>query len=129
EPTVMNLDKLQQRLDREDYRDVRKSLEDVGFGAYKAGGHSIVTDLLSTYAGQAQHLKDWCQDAQINRDKNLRLQYLAGMWLNSYIGRHILTNMLEHFRFPEETFPGSPERVQALRQALDEAGRTRHMKR
>ena len=53
----------------------------------------VAVDLLATYAGQAADLQEWMRDAQINTDRNLRLQYLAGMWLNSFTwhgnsGRH-----------------------------------------
>ncbi len=34
--------------------------------------------------GTAQDLAPWLKDAAINRDRNLRLQYLAGMGLNLY---------------------------------------------
>jgi spermidine synthase len=80
-------------------------------------------DLLATYAGQARHLKEWSRGAQINTDRNLRLQYLAGMWLNSYLGTEILASILAYYRFPGETFVGSPARVRALRSALQEVGR------
>src|SRR5471032_1522616 len=64
-------------------------------------------------------------DAQINTDRNLRLQYLAGMWLNSYIGRDILSDILKHYQFPTDVFTGSPENVQALKSALESEGRAR----
>jgi spermidine synthase len=81
--------------------------------------------LLATYAGRAADLKEWMRDAQINTDRNLRLQYLAGMWLNFYIGTEILSSILGHYRFPDELFVGSEEHVQAMQQALKNAGRTR----
>jgi spermidine synthase len=81
-------------------------------------------DLLATYAGQAPLLKEWTQGAQINTDRNLRLQYLAGMWLNSNMGARTLASMLAHYRrFPDETFVGSPESLDALKHALRRAGR------
>ena len=80
-------------------------------------------DLLATYAGQAPLLKEWSRGAQINTDRNLRLQYLAGMWLNSNMGERILSSILAHYRFPDQTFVGSPEGIHALKQALDRAGR------
>ena len=80
-------------------------------------------DLLATYAGQAPLLKEWSRGAQINTDRNLRLQYLAGMWLNSDMGERILSSILAHYRFPDQTFVGSPEGVHALKQALDQEGR------
>ena len=74
-PTKIQVDELQQRLDRPEYSRVAKSLRDVGF-------HSAV-DLLATYAGQEPDLKPWLKGAEINRDGNLRLQYLAGLAVNA----------------------------------------------
>jgi spermidine synthase len=130
-PAVFDVDALQARLDRPDHRDVKKSLKDVGFGvsSASAGGRAsdrgVATDLLATYAGQASQLGEWSRDAQINTDRNLRLQYLAGLSFNHYIGERILGSILEHYRFPERTFVGSPARLQALKAALEEAGRKR----
>jgi spermidine synthase len=121
EPTVINLNELQERLSRPDHQEVVQSLVDVGFGAK----WSTLTDLLATFAGQASQLQEWSRNAQINTDRNLRLQYLAGMWLNTFKGNEILAGILKHYRFPEATFVGSPVRVEALKEALRERGRGR----
>lgn len=129
EPTQIDLDALQQRLDSNEYRPVKDSLMEVGFGI--VGGNpgqgpnerGVAIDLLATYAGRAADLKEWMKDAQINTDRNLRLQYLAGMWLNSYIGTAILDGILQHYKFPEQVFVGSEERIQMMKQALAEVGR------
>jgi spermidine synthase len=127
EPTVINLDALQERLDRADHRPVKESLTQVGFGSKKTTlgteERNLAIDLLSTFAGQATLLEEWSRDAQINTDRNLRLQYLAGMWLNSDLGTEILSSILSHYRFPDETFVGSPQRIRGLKEALLEAGR------
>ena len=130
EPTVINVDKLQGRLDRPDHQLVKQSLREVGFGEIRtgiAGGVAVVPDeaidLLTAYAGQAPYLKEWSRGAQINTDRNLRLQYLAGMWFNTSMGEQILSSILAHYRFPSQTFIGSPETIEALKQALDQLGR------
>jgi spermidine synthase len=128
EPTVINVDELSHRLDRPDHQRVKLSLRDVGFGDLKTESEGAVIrdegiDLLATYAGQAPLLQEWSRSAQINTDRNLRLQYLAGMWLNSYMGERILSSILAHYRFPDETFVGSPQGIDALKQALNRAGR------
>ncbi len=129
EPTVIDVDALQRRLDRPDHEAVKQSLREVGFGDFnsttdgEAFGEEAI-GLLATYAGQAPLLTDWARGAQINTDRNLRLQYLAGMWLNSSVGQQVLGGILAHYRFPDRTFVGSPERLQALKQALSQAGRT-----
>jgi spermidine synthase len=114
-PTTINLDELQARLDRDDHLLVRKSLAEVQFRS--------VVDVLSTYAGRGGDLKEWIRDAQLNTDKNLRLQYLAGMAFNTYVGSEILDDILTHYRFPEDVFVGSEERKQSLRKVLEQVGR------
>jgi spermidine synthase len=129
EPTVINVDDFEARLTRSDHQAVLESLREVGFGPVKTktsgnlDGRSTAIDLLATYAGQASHMQRWARDAQINTDRNLRLQYLAGLSLNANKGTEILSGILAHYRFPEETFVGTPARLQALRNALAVAGR------
>jgi spermidine synthase len=125
EPTVIDVDRLQQRLARPDHEPVKQSLREVGFGESSLGpdGEVVVLeegiDLLATYVGQASLLNEWLRGAQINTDRNLRLQYLAGMWLNSYVGERILASIVADYRFPDQTFVGAPEAIDALKQALD----------
>ncbi len=128
EPTVIDLDEVQRRLRRPDYKKVKKSLSDVGLLEPLMGFEGEVsrddgTELLATYSGQAPLLKKWSENAQINTDKNLRLQFLAGMSYNYYMGNRILSSILTHYHFPKETFVGSPERIEALQQALERKGR------
>ena len=68
-------------------------------------------------------LKEWSRGAQINTDRNLRLQYLAGMWLNSQMGEKILSSIHAYYQFPDQIFVGSPENVDSLKQVLDDEGR------
>ena len=98
EPTVIDLDEMQTRLDSVEYAPVARSLRDVGF--------YTLSDLLATYAGEARQLHEWMKDAQINTDRNLRLQYLAGMWLNSYRETEILDGILQYYTFPDDIFQG-----------------------
>ena len=49
-----------------------------------AVGIPHVESLLRTYSGNGPELRDWLKDAQINTDRNLRLQYLAGLSLDRY---------------------------------------------
>ena len=109
-PTPVNLDELQQRLDRPDHSSVVKSLREVGLGS--------AVSLLATYAGRGPDLAPWLKPAQINRDRNLRLQYLAGMGLNLRHADAIYTEMLRYRKFPKDLFTASPPREQALRKAL-----------
>ena len=72
-------------------------------------------DLLSTYGGRASDLRPWLEGAQINRDRNLRLQYLAGMQLNRYQGGPIYEAMARYRSFPDSLFSGSDDQKAALR--------------
>ena len=105
--TEFNLDELQQRLDRPEYAEVKKSLAQVDFFS--------AADMLGTYAGQASDLKEWLADAQINTDANLRLQYLAGMAFNSYIGTELLNDIRRYYRFPESVFKGAEHSEELLK--------------
>jgi len=106
----IDVDDLQQRLDRADHEPVAKSLREVGF--------SSAVSLLSAYAGRGPDLREWLKDAQINRDRNLRLQYLAGMGLNMQRAGAIYEDMLHYRKFPDNLFAASFERKEALRKAL-----------
>jgi spermidine synthase len=113
EALSIDADKLQERLDRADHKPVAKSLEAVGF--------QTVVGLLMTYGGQASDLHRWLEGAQINRDRNLRLQYLAGLELNTNESKFINEVMLQYRRFPENIFTGTGFRSTALRFAIERA--------
>jgi spermidine synthase len=110
EPTKIDVDKLQKKLESPEYARMAQSLREIGI--YSA------TDLMATYAGNVADLKPWTQDAMINRDRNLRLQYLAGMSLNTYKADPIYVNMTAHSHYPENLFIGSEATLDALRRAI-----------
>jgi len=130
EPARIDLDRLQERLGNCEYERVRQSLLDVGFGADVTNitwapnvmGDPIMS-LLATYSGRGMDLGDWMKDAQINTDRNLRLQYLAGMSVNSYMETEILKGILNSFKFPDDIFVGSVGNLQALKSAFQAAKR------
>jgi spermidine synthase len=110
DPIRINVDEIQARLQKPEYATVAKSLRDIGF--YTA------VDLFSSYAGQASDLKEWLKDANINRDRNLRLQYLAGLGLNLYESGPIYSEILRYRKFPDNLFVGQPATIQALRTGI-----------
>lgn len=79
----------------------------------------MVPQRSTSYAGQRADLAPWLRDAEINHDRNLRLQYIAGMELNSDEDSIIYDNILSYSRFPDELFAGSDGLKQQLREALD----------
>jgi spermidine synthase len=110
-PARIDMDAMQARLDRPEGMRATMSLREVGF--------ANVLQLLSTYAGRSEDLRPWLHDAEINYDGNLRLQYMAGLALNVSREGSIYQEMLSYRRFPTDLFAGSPEKLQALRMAID----------
>ncbi|MFH0980575.1 MAG: SAM-dependent methyltransferase, partial [Planctomycetota bacterium] len=74
--------------------------------------------LLATYAGQGPDLAPWLADAQINQDRNMRLEYLAGMALNSSIEDEIFQDMLKYRRYHKSLFVASDALESSLKAAM-----------
>ena len=106
-PAPISLDAVQARLDRPDYSKVLASIGEVGF-------HSAV-EILATYAGRAADLQPYVAGAAINDDMNLRLQYLAGLGLNSMAFEKVYVEITAYRTFPEGLFTGSEGRMNVLR--------------
>ena len=110
-PGPIDVDALQARLDQPGYAPVVASLGDVRF-------HSAI-EVLATYAGRARDLTTLLAGAQINGDLNMRLQYIAGLGLNSMAYQRTYKEILKHRRFPEDFLVGTPGgRMDALRTML-----------
>jgi spermidine synthase len=131
EPTRIDLDKLHEKLNSPNYAQVKQSLMEVGFGAVSRSAKwepveygNAEIDLLARYAGRAADMRGWMENAQINRDRNLRLQYLAGMAVNSYVATDILQGILKYYKYPEDMYSGSPQHINEMKQALQNAYRT-----
>jgi len=105
----IDLEQVQQRLDRD--QQVAQSLRDVGIRS--------AVDLFANFAGRASDLRPWLADAQINRDLNLRLQYLAGMGANFQDAGGIMRDIVQFRKFPRDLFLGSPDAIEELRQAIE----------
>jgi spermidine synthase len=109
--TPIDVEGIERRLATIEYERVRRSLGDVGFRS--------AVDLFGTYVGGASNLAGWLEDARLNTDRNLRLQYLAGEGLNTYEADAILRRMTASgIEFPEDLFSGSPELLEQLRRRI-----------
>jgi spermidine synthase len=106
EPIRIDIDQWQAKLDRPEYQVIAQSLHEIGFPS--------MIELLGTYSGGTSDLGGWLKDAAINRDRNLRLQYLAGRGLNLYKADVIYADMLNYSKEPDAIFTGS----EVLRQDL-----------
>jgi spermidine synthase len=113
DPTPIDLDEMEQRLKRPEYAPVARSLGEIGMPS--------AVDLFATYAGSARDITPWLHDAQINRDRNLRLQYLAGRGLNLYKAETIFAEMRPYGKDPDNVFIGSDAVIQTLLQKIRSA--------
>ena len=107
----INVDAVQKRLDDPANAAVTESLRQVGIFS--------AVDLFATYAGGKADMQQWLSDAIINTDRNLKLQYLAGLGLNLYQSDAIYQAMKRDAKYPEGLFEGSPETLQQLRSKLE----------
>jgi spermidine synthase len=110
----IQVDSLADSLTQPDRSAVASSLLDVGFNSTEG--------LLSTYTASAAGLGPWLKGAEINRDGDLRLMYLAGLRLNRYDQTSIYQEMLRYQTFPPGLFRGSPGTLMALRGMMDSGG-------
>src|SRR4051812_48982238 len=67
----IDIDAVQARLNAPANARITQSLRQIGINS--------AVDLFGTYAGRTTDMANWLKDAQINRDSNLRLQFLAGL--------------------------------------------------
>ncbi len=110
QPLKIDLDAVYERLYRPDHAPVLASL--------RAIEYSSPAELFSTYSGRKSDLAPWVKGAALNRDRDLRLQYMAGWGLNSKIEHEIYLDMIKHRRNPESIFSGSPQRLMAVFQRM-----------
>jgi spermidine synthase len=111
EAAKIDIDLLQDRLSSPAYELVRRSLKDAGFRSLFA--------LLSTYGGQAADLRPWLEQAPINRDRDLRLEYLAGLGLNHKEQGRVYSEMLSYRKFPQTLFAGREAQQKALWELIE----------
>jgi spermidine synthase len=109
-PMTIDLDGMHGRIADPEFAAVAASL--IGIGV------TSPVDLLVSYAGRRQDLAPWLKGAQITRDKDLRLQYLAGWGINNRLEDKLYRDILRYQSDPDAVFTGYPERLQALRDAL-----------
>jgi spermidine synthase len=107
----IDVDKVEARLRQPENARITQSLREVGINS--------AIDLFGNYAGSVQDLGRWMKDAQINTDRNLRLQFLAGLGLNRYDSDPIYKKMIVDSKYPDNLFVGSPDTLAQLRQRIN----------
>ncbi|MFM2124016.1 MAG: hypothetical protein RL328_467, partial [Acidobacteriota bacterium] len=106
EPLRIDLDAMETRVDYRGDSALSQSLIEVGMNS--------PIDLFATYAGRRADLGPWLQGAAINRDSNLRMQYLAGLGLDRDDSREIYADLLKYRRFPEDLFTSTEGRQDSV---------------
>jgi spermidine synthase len=107
----INVDDVQKRLSDPANAGISESLRQVGIFS--------AVDLFSTYAGRKSDMQRWLSDAIINTDRNLKLQYLAGLGLNLYQSDAIYQAMKQDAKYPEDLFEGTPQTLLELRGKME----------
>jgi spermidine synthase len=110
EPTKIDVGALQRRFANPAYQGVATSLTTVGFTSPIA--------LFATYAGQGSDMAVWLRDAAVNTDRNLRLQYLAGVGLNQYTEAAIYEQIAQFRRSPDALFVADEDFKRQVREAI-----------
>ncbi len=108
---AIDVEAFERRLRRADHAAVLGALAEVGFQEPR--------HLLGAYAGRSRDLGDWLKGAAINRDRNLRLQYVAGMTPDLRGSFVIYEEMSRYRRYPADLFVGGGESAAALRRVVD----------
>lgn len=109
EPRKIDIDEVQSKLNRPDYAPVTTSLIEVEINS--------AASLFAGYTGNNKDLGRWTAGATLNRDRDLKLMYMAGWGINSNIADPIYRDMLQ-FRQPPEIFTGSDLALFTLRRAM-----------
>jgi spermidine synthase len=110
-PTQIDVEALSARFDSPGYAHVKQSLREIGINS--------LIDLFAGYTGQKDELGPWLVGAEINHDRNLRLQYLAGMGKYSIEMDDIFLEFDRLRTFPDSLFVASEAWKEELRLALN----------
>jgi spermidine synthase len=110
EPTRIDVDELDARLARPEFGPVRESLRSIGVES--------ATDLLGAYAAEGSALRPWLAGTELNTDRNLRLQYLAGLGMDRDESGPIYAEIVRDSTFPQATFSGTVTTLERLRLAI-----------
>jgi spermidine synthase len=110
-PTQVDIEALEARFNGPAYARVKASLREIGI--------TSTIQLFAGYSGQKAELATWLDDAQINRDRNLRLQYLSGIGKYSFEMADLHRELDRFRKFPDSLFVASDAWKDELRRTLD----------
>ena len=110
EPLNIDVAALEAKLHQPRYAPVLQSMQTVNFDS--------AVSLLGTFAADGSQLAGFLADAQINRDRNLRLQYLAGMAVNSYAQSSLYNELKASGGWKDGLFGGDRQTLAQLRSLI-----------
>jgi spermidine synthase len=110
EPLKVDLTAMEAKLHSPAFAPVLQSLTEVNYGSVLA--------LFGTFAAHSSQLINYVADAQLNRDRNLRLQYLAGMAVNHYDQSRIYGDLQTNGGWLDGVFTGDAATLEALKSAI-----------
>jgi spermidine synthase len=110
-PAPINVDEVVDRFNRGDNARAAESLRVIGFES--------AVDLMSSYGTRGPDLAAWLSGVTINTDRDLRLQYLAGIGLNMKAEDRIYAELMEARRIPPGLFVGSAKILAELHDAIE----------
>jgi spermidine synthase len=105
-PLKIDIDQVDQRLRSPHYASLAKSMQFIGFNS--------ASDLYATYLGDRASMADWLKGAQLNTDRNMRLQYVAGWAIYSNMADQLYRKILAMRKLPVPYFTGSPQSMQLM---------------
>ncbi len=108
--TTIDVEALLQRIRRPEQLPVVRSLVTGGFGS--------PLDLFSTYVGDGASMAPALRGAQLNLDRNFRVQYLAGISPNAREHERIYRDLVSHRVFPTGLFVAPEVWQDSLREVL-----------
>ncbi|MCZ6711487.1 MAG: SAM-dependent methyltransferase, partial [Gammaproteobacteria bacterium] len=108
-PLEIDVVAVREKLDRNEL--VENSLIQVGYDSLER--------LLTAYATQRSDLESWLQDAQINHDRRLRHQYMAGLAWQVFNSLNIYESLIRYRKYPDGIFIAPVEEQAELRQAFE----------
>ncbi len=111
EPAPIDVDAIAERFNANPR--AAASLRNIGFES--------AIDLISSYVGRGTNLAGWLKGAAVNTDRDLRLQYLAGLGLNVRDQSRIYSELTEARRIADGVFVGSEANLAELRNAIENA--------
>jgi spermidine synthase len=110
EPFSINVSEIEARLHTPEFAPVLASLSEVNYDSAAA--------LFDTYAAHGSQLAGYLANAQINRDQNLRLQYLAGMAVNSYQQSQLYRELQNAGGWKDGVFTGDAATLAQMRDVI-----------